>query len=272
MFVKHIQAAVFDVDGTLFDYRDYRIPQSTVHAVRALKDRGIIVIVATARSYAELSEDLLTGIDADYYVSASGHSIQDSQGRVLFSQPFTYDQVERVKALAEKYDTGLYLKYAHLNCLYRHPLEMEKIYSNIGQPRCPSLNCPAMDYHSRELPIGFTVRGENGIRDKLCMELSRYPGEYRMELFGNGIVADIYTPFANKMTALDHLMKRLGIPADHCIAFGDGRNDLEMIRWAGIGVAMGNACEELKAAADRVCGPTWEDGISGMLKELQIIQ
>ena len=269
--MEHIQAAVFDVDGTLFDYREQRIPQSTVDAVKALKDRGILVVVATARSYAELSEDLLTKIGADYYVAASGHSIQDTDGRVLFSQRFTYDQVERVIALAEKYGAGLYLKYGHLNCLYTDPEEMRKIYGNIGRPRCPSLECPAMDYHTRELPVGFTVRGENGIRDKLCRELSQYPDAYRVELFGNGTVADIYTPFANKMTALSALMQRLGIPAENCIAFGDGRNDLEMIRWAGMGIAMGNACEELKEVADRVCGATWEDGIANLLKDIRAI-
>ena len=269
--MKNIRMAVFDVDGTLFDYQNREIPASAVEAVRALKEKGIIVAVATARSYAELSEDLLTKIDADYYVAASGHSIQDSRGRMLFSECFTHEQVERVKELAEKYDAGLSLKYGRLNCLYRHPQEMRQIYSNIGEPRCPSLECSAMDYHERELPLGFTIRGEKGIRDRLCRELARDPGQYRVELFKNGTVADIYTPHANKMTALDHLVQRLGIPAEHCMAFGDGKNDLEMIRWAGMGVAMGNACPELKAAADAVCGAAWEDGIAGILRELRII-
>lgn len=269
--MKEIQLAVFDVDGTLFDYQNREIPVSTVEAVRALKEKGIAVAVATARSYGELSRDLLEKIAADYYVAASGHSVQDAKGRELFSERFTYNQTERVKALAEKYDVGLTLKYGNLNCLYRHPKEMREIYSNIGEPGCPSLECPAMDYHKRELPLGFTVRGENGLREKLCRELSRYPGEYRMELFKNGIVADIYTPFANKMTALDRLVKRLGIGPENCFAFGDGKNDLEMIRWAGVGIAMGNACPELKAAADAVCGASWENGIAGMLKEMGII-
>lgn len=269
--MDNIRMAVFDVDGTLFDYKNRQIPASTVDAIRALKERGITVTVATARSYPELSEDLLTKIAADYYVAASGHCIQDRQGRELFSLRFTCDQVERVIDLAEKYDAGLTLKYGLLNCLYRHPEQMRAIYSNIGEPGCPSAVCASMDHHKQELPVGFTVRGENGLRDELCRELSYYPGEYRMELFKNGVVADIYTPFANKMTALDHLVKRLGMTAENCIAFGDGKNDMEMIRWAGMGIAMGNACEELKAAADAVCGATWEDGIGRILQELGII-
>lgn len=260
--MRNIQAAIFDVDGTLFDYHEMKIHESTVDAIRALKEKGITVVVATARSYAELSEDLLTKIAADYYVTASGHSIQDSQGRILLSERFTYGQVERIKDLADKYDTGLTLKYELLNCLYRHPMEMQQIYSNIGQPRCPSLHCPAMDLHRTELPIGFTIRCENGLRDQFCLELAQYPGEYRIELFGNGIVAEIYTPFVNKMTALKYLVHRLGIPAENCVAFGDSPNDMEMIRWAGTGVAMGNSCQDLMNVADTVCAASWEDGIA----------
>lgn len=261
-----MKAAIFDVDGTLFDYRNQEIPASTVAAVQKLKDRGRTVIVATARSYPELSEDLLTKIDADYYVAASGHSILDRSGRVLSSIRFTHEQVEIVKALAVEFDAGLTLKYEDRSCLYRHPEQMMAIYCNIGQPRCPSMVCPTLDYHRAHLPMGFTVWGENGIREQIRQALSAYPRDFRMELFGNGTVADIYSPRANKMTALSRLVEDLGLEPEMCMAFGDSRNDLEMIRWAGLGVAMGNACQELKDAADAVCGATWEDGIAEYLQ------
>lgn len=269
--MHRIKAAIFDVDGTLFDYKEKRIPDSTVSALRKLKEQGIAVIVATARSYAELSADLIAKIQADYYVAASGHCVQDCAGRELYSLRFTWEQAERIKQIACRLGAGLTLKYPDCNCLYSHPEEMHAIYSNIGFPRCPSVFCETMDYHARALPVGFTVRGENGIREQIRQELAAYPGEYRMELFGNGIVADIYTPDANKMTALVHLAERLGIAPEECIAFGDGKNDMEMIRWAGIGVAMGNACPELKEVADAVCGATWEDGIAGYLQERKMI-
>ena len=270
--MRQMKAAIFDVDGTLFDYRRKEIPNATVEAIRKLKEKGITVIVATSRSYPELSEELLGKINADYYVAASGHSIQDASGRPLYSVRFTYEQVELVKKYALQYDAGLTLKYDSCNCLYTHPTEMYQIYSNIGQPRCPSVFCEAMDHHKTELPIGFTIRGEGQIRDNIRKALSAYPNDFRLELFGNGIVADIYSPFANKMTALEQLLKRLGIAQKNCIAFGDGKNDIEMIKWAGIGVAMGNACEELKAVADGICGATWEDGISRYLLEQDLIQ
>lgn len=266
--MNQVKVAIFDVDGTLFDYREGRIHDSTVRAIQALKRRGIVVVVATARAYAELSEDLLSRVAADYYVGASGHCIQDAHGRCLFSERFTYEQTERVKALVLEYGAGLTLKYAHCNCLYTHPLQMQRIFSNIGQPRCPSVYCADLNRHESELPLGFTIWGENGIRDRICRELEKYPADYRVEPYGNGVVADIYNPLANKMTALGALVRRLGVSAENCIAFGDGHNDVEMLGWAGIGVAMGNARAEVQAAADAVCGASWEDGIAGFLERL----
>ena len=60
---------------------------------------------------------------------------------------------------------------------------------------------------------------------------------------------------------VERLAERLGIPMGKVAAFGDGTNDLSMIRAAGMGVAMGNAAEEVKAAADRVTAGNGEDGV-----------
>ena len=269
--MRQIKAAIFDVDGTLFDYRSGSIPNSVVTAIQKLKDKGIVIVVATARAYPELSEDLLDRISADYYVAASGHSIQDKCGRTLFAFRFTYDQVETVKNCAKKYGAGLTLRYEDCNCLYSHPVEMYQIYSNIGKPRCSSLYCEGMDYHKKSLPIGFAIKSESAIRAKICEELAAYPNDYRLELFGNGVVVDVFSPHANKMTALVQLMQRLGFAKDDCIAFGDGKNDIEMLKWAGIGVAMGNANEDLKKYADDICGPSWDDGIANYLYGIQLI-
>lgn len=269
--MEHIKAAIFDVDGTLFDYKERKIPDSVVAAVRKLKDRGITVIVASARAYPELSEDLLEKIDADYYVGSGGHSICSRFGHCLCSRRFTHDQVEHIVEIAEKFDAGLTLKYEDRTCLYRYPELMYEIFSNIGAPQCPSVVCRSMDAHREDLPIGFTLRAVGSTWEQIRSALEIYPGDFRIELFGNGVVADIYAPGTNKMTALADLVHRLGLCPENCIAFGDGHNDLEMIRWAGIGVAMGNAREELKAVADLICGATWEDGIARCLSTLSLI-
>ncbi len=64
----------------------------------------------------------------------------------------------------------------------------------------------------------------------------------------------------SKASGLEHVCDRLGLSADDVLAIGDGRNDIEMLRWAGRGVAMGQAVDEVKAAADDVTASVHDDG------------
>ena len=257
-----IQAIAFDVDGTLYDYHDKRVHQSTIDAIHAAKAQGVCIILATARSFAELNSVCQQEVKADYFIGASGHSIIDSRQRSIYAEHFTWDQTERMIRIAAQYDAGLTLKYDFVNCLYSHFDDMQGIYSNIGESIAPTIKCEAKDYHAKELPIGFSIRGENGIRDRMAATLAQYPYDYRLELFRNVIVADVFLPCVSKLTALDYLCGRLGIAPETVMTFGDSTNDIEMTRWAGIGVAMGNGRDELKRQAKYVCETGWEDGIA----------
>jgi hydroxymethylpyrimidine pyrophosphatase-like HAD family hydrolase len=68
--------------------------------------------------------------------------------------------------------------------------------------------------------------------------------------------------------ALARAAARLGVAQSDCVAFGDSFNDREMLEWAGVGVAVGNARPELKAVADRIGLSADDDGVAEMLKEL----
>ena len=210
--MSKIQAAVFDVDGTLFDYHDKKIHDSTVKAVRRLKEDGTIIIIASGRSYPLL-------------------------GREVCSYRFTFDQTKTVVEISKAYGCGLLLKYNDHSYLYNKSDEMFQVFNNIGLSRDAFIECPSMDHHREELPIGFTIRG--------CEEakaiLSGQKDQFRVELFHDVTECDVFSPYVNKMTGLKKLSHLLGLDSRQCIAFGDSRNDLEMIRWAGCGIAMGNA-------------------------------
>ena len=77
---------------------------------------------------------------------------------------------------------------------------------------------------------------------------------------------------ASKADAVAFLRRELGIAADDVIAFGDGENDLPMLEAAGISVAMGNANEALKRAADLVTSSSDEDGVARALARLGLIE
>ena len=262
--MRNIQAVIFDVDGTLFDYHDMKIHDSTVEVIHHLKEQGSTIIVASGRSYPLLGVECLYKIPADYYITANGHSIQDSHANELFAQRFSFEQTEFVVALTKKYGNGLLLKYANYSYLYSKPDEMFQVFNNIGLNRDMFRICTSMDHHYTELPIGFTIRGG----DEIKKELAAIPQDYRVELFHNVTECDVFSPKMNKATALQKLADMVNLDPQRCVAFGDSRNDMEMIQWAGLGVAMGNSCKDLKNVADTVCEPSWEDGIAKTIAAL----
>ena len=73
------------------------------------------------------------------------------------------------------------------------------------------------------------------------------------------------------MAGIKRYLELTGIKREEIIAFGDAENDLDMLRFAGIGVAMGNGAEEVKAAADYVTADIDDDGIEKALKHFQLI-
>ena len=72
----------------------------------------------------------------------------------------------------------------------------------------------------------------------------------------------------DKAASLDKLLHAIGIQTDECIAFGDGFNDISMIRYAGLGIAMSNAAEPVKKAADYITASNDDDGIARMLTRM----
>lgn len=214
--VRKFQAAIFDVDGTLFDYREKKIHDSTVAAIQRLKDDGATIVIASGRSFPLLGEECLSKVPADYYVTANGHSIQDSEGREIYSRRFTYRQTEKIVELTRKYGNGLMLKYGRHSCLYSRPDEMFQVFNNIGLSKDRFTYCPEMNHHEMELPLGFTVRGG----EALCAELREFAHEFRVELFFDVTECDIFSPDTNKMTALRlladilHLIPKTVLPLE----------------------------------------------------------
>jgi len=76
---------------------------------------------------------------------------------------------------------------------------------------------------------------------------------------------DVAPEGVTKASALQALAARLGTSADRAIAVGDGANDIEMLRWAGIGAAMGSAPQSVKDSSDIVTEPVWHDGCAALL-------
>ena len=94
-------------------------------------------------------------------------------------------------------------------------------------------------------------------------DIARHPNKLSFDLNIKGV---------HKGTGIEALCKNMGIPIEDTIAFGDGNNDIEMIETAGVGVAMGNALDNLKKAADVITDGVLENGVVNQLKRMKIIE
>jgi hydroxymethylpyrimidine pyrophosphatase-like HAD family hydrolase len=143
-----------------------------------------------------------------------------------------------------------------------HPFQREYLQDNLP-------HCRIVPAHTAPLPYGVVMISimaeEAGLRALRPQILQALGTQARVNLLINknyqGHILEVLPPTVSKWAALYQLAVQLGIAAQDILAVGDDENDLEMIRHAGLGVAMGNATAAVKAAADYVTGTNAEDGL-----------
>ena len=262
---KDIKAAVFDVDGTLYDYRNGCVPHSAIDAVARLKEKGYFIIVATGRTMAMLNPQITEELAPDYYILSNGALVSDRNSLIFFSNPFSRKETDLLVDLTNAYGGAMILKYQNENCIYFDYEAGRKLWDvGPGMVEEQTFFDEKHKTHNRKLPIGISIYGDG----ELKQEIQRF---FTVDEFKDAHGIDVMREGVHKMAGLKRLLKGLGLGPENIIAFGDSGNDVEMITQAAIGVAMGNGKKELQQAADYVSPCSWEDGIAEALHTLQQI-
>lgn len=255
-----IKAAFFDMDGTLMSHKTHCILESAKSAIAKLQERGILCVVATGRQIRELEKLPIDGIFFDAYLTLNGQMMLDKQKNVLFSVPITGSAKE---FLVEKFRDHTYPAMMvegtknYLNYISDHVLAVQKAISS-------------------DLPPLGTYGG--GEIYQVCAYL-RPEEEYLLEPIADACVLsrwhfggmDIIAKGGGKMVGIKRYLEQIGISREEIIAFGDAENDREMLGFAGIGVAMGNADQQTKALADYITADIDDDGIAKALRHFNLI-
>lgn len=255
-----IKAAFFDVDGTLLSYKTRQVCPSTRAAIAKLQAQGILCIVATGRHMIQMSKLPVADIRFDAFVMLNGQLVLDKEQNVLFGTPIT----GRTKDfLVEKFNDHTYPaiiveeKDMYLNYVTNHVLDVHKIIS-VDMP-------PLSDYRGGDIY-------------QVCAYLKKEDEHLIEPIAGDCVLTgwhyggkDIIARGGGKMAGIKRYLDMIGIKPEEIIAFGDAENDLEMIQFAGIGVAMGNGEEAVKAVADYVTADIDDDGIEKALKHYKLI-
>lgn len=255
-----IKAAFFDIDGTLLSFRTHQVSLGTIRAFDALHRQGIRTFISSGRPRVLIPPMPLT---FDGYVTMNGGYcfVED---KVLLKNPIPQAETDR------------WLIYAKARGLCTMIFTENEMYVNTLSD-----------------PIGLAIRDQLEFEMPPLLDIDQMMGRETYQIIAvmtadrdaevlemlphcrlprwHPQFSDLINSSNSKAVGIERMLAHYGLKREECIGFGDGGNDIEMLEYCGIGVARGNAAEEVQHHADHVTTSVDEEGIEQALKELKIL-
>ncbi|HEK9100408.1 Cof-type HAD-IIB family hydrolase [Bacillus pfraonensis] len=252
----------FDVDGTLLSEIDRSMHASTKEAIRRVIDKGIKVVVTTGRPYSLCLEFKELGVDT--FISANGAHIKCND-TVIHKSVLSRETVHDITTFAEI--------NGHSVSYFTEEFAMNGVASNDERV----MKALKETLHLQQYPEKMkSLLGEvycvclYADETEAQKFLEKFPN-LKFERFHNYVMNVLEDTEVSKLTAIKKVLEYLNVCKSEAIAFGDGGNDVDMLEYVGLGIAMGNGGERLKEKADFVTKKASEGGIAYALKEFSVI-
>lgn len=257
----NIKAAFFDLDGTLLSHTLKRIPESAKLAIRKLQENGIKVYLSTGRHLSELKELPVMDVDFDGFVLLNGQIVLDRNYKMIYGNRFDSKTIEFLVDLFNKKENPIFLvdeEGMYINYVSEYA---EYVQRKVSTP-LPQVK----EYDGKDLymAVAFLKKEEE---PTVFKDLPNTVEPTRWNEDG----VDIISRGDGKAEGIKKVIEFLNITKDEIISFGDGENDISMLDYAGLGIAMGNSMEEVKKHADYITDHIDNDGVYKALKHFDII-
>lgn len=256
-----IQAIFFDIDGTLVSFKTHTVPDSTREALRQLRKRGIKLFIATGRPLAQINN--LGDLVFDGYITLNGAYCIQTDGTIIRRSPIPKENIDTLIRYQQKHPIPCV-------CVSEREITINYINDTVDQlsrmvavppPPIKSLEKAAQNDilqlslyidSQQEQALDFLLKG---------YESSRW----------NPLFTDLNRKGVDKAYGIDQILAHYGLSLSESMAFGDGGNDIAMLRHAAIGVAMGQASDAVKASADYVTDSVDDQGIPHALRHFGLL-
>lgn len=258
-----------DVDGTLLD-DDERVTARTAAAVWAAVDAGTVFVLATGRPPRWI-EPVIDGLGfAPVSVCANGAVLYDpNSDRIISAETLSTDALATLAEIATRVIPGAGLAVERIG-RSAHDTVTPQFVSSPGYEHA-WLNPDNTEVSYEDLlsapAVKLLIRRAGARSADMAAALQPHIGaEGDLTYSTNNGLIEVVPRGISKATGVSAVARPLGIGSDEIIAFGDMPNDVPMLRWAGHGVAMGNAHPEAAAAADEVTTANSDDGLARVLE------
>ncbi|MEE0419078.1 MAG: Cof-type HAD-IIB family hydrolase [Lachnospiraceae bacterium] len=244
----------FDMDMTLLDHRTFAIPKSAMRGLDGLRAKGHILVIASGRDMdSEFSRHLAELVRPDAIVHSNGQKVTVGEKRIreLFMEP---ELIQSLLRFADERKICIGSNIGDKGC-YVNQEEViaheKKVFGDCSREFIDPVNLP--DFPLYALAMFGTPEQALEIEEAFPM--------LKLPLFAGRDGADVIYRKASKAEGIQALLEYYQMGWEDVVAFGDSMNDMEMIEYAGLGIAMGNAIEPLKKVADYVTDPIDQDGV-----------
>lgn len=276
--MKDIKVIIMDVDGTLTNNNKI-ITEKTKQALIKAQENGAILILASGRPTSglmDIAKELKMNDNHGLLVSYNGSKVTDCEtNKVLFNETMTVSEGQAVLEHMKKFNVIPMIdkdNYMYVNDVFNNEINYKGNLLNIIQYEARGGKFKLCE---KDDLAAFADYPLNKILTAGDPEYLKAHYKEMMEPFKDTLncvfTADFYFEFTakgiDKAKALDTILIPMGYKKEEMIAFGDGHNDASMVKYAGIGVAMSNAVDDLKSIADEVTLSNEEDGIAHTLSK-----
>ncbi|MEK5330845.1 MULTISPECIES: Cof-type HAD-IIB family hydrolase [unclassified Lysinibacillus] len=250
----------FDVDGTLINYDDGCIESSTKNALQLLRNKGIRLVAATGRPLSMCHDLQELGIDT--FITANGAYTRHGD-QIIHTIPIAQEIVENVKAFADDNNNSLsfFTDQLFMNNV-RHPATLKAMKETLSLDEYPPTNNNILNEEVYLMCLYANVKEEKKY-------ITQFPN-LKFERWHPTII-NVLQDDVSKSIAVEAVLKYFNLVPKEAIAFGDGDNDIDMLKQVGYGIAMGNGSVALKNIADYITMKSDEGGIDYALRKLQLI-
>ncbi len=257
-----IKAIFFDIDGTLVSFQTHTVPTPTREALAQLRRQGVKLFIATGRPLAQINN--LDGLVFDGYVTLNGAYCLQGDGTVISRHPIPHSDVEALIRYQRHDPFPCICVSEHdisINFIDQHVEQLFQMVAVAIPPIKPLEEAARNDIFQMSLYVS---------RKQEARLISQVLPECSSSRW-NPLFTDLNRKGIDKAKGIDLMLAHYGLTRAESMAFGDGGNDIPMLRHVAIGIALGNATDEVKAHADYVTDSVDEEGIPNALRHFGLL-